>query len=437
MEGLFMPWSASDADGHTKKADTPAKKKRWAETANAARAKAIKDGKSEKEADASAIRIANAAIGESVQETLQEYASSAGLTISVNRELGVISGVKILGLESKNKRSYLPECAARAMPLYENAAVFVDHQRKGESRSYRDRAGYLSGISAKPDGLYADLHLNPRHPIAEQLFWDAENAPANVGFSHNVEATTSRSRDGKTIVEAINAVHSVDLVAVPATTRGLFESEELPEDPDQRELCEHGLSAVSDARHILMGQDSVETKKARLSEVLATWQAELSGTTKKTEKPAMEWKDITKESLAENRKDLVEILTGTDETSKLTTEIKTLKESVAAKDAAIKEANDRLAAIEAERAKQAKTLAIAEELKSAKLDVSDKIAVSEAFMDSLNAAPDEAARKRLIEDRVAVTKSRQVVPGTPPFAPIGGDAGGPGNTKEETRARLR
>src|SRR5690606_5116866 len=43
------------------------------------------------------------------------------------------------------------------------------------------------------------------------------------GFSHNVEAKTTK-RGQSLIVEDILRVHSVDLVADPATTRGLFES---------------------------------------------------------------------------------------------------------------------------------------------------------------------------------------------------------------------
>lgn len=49
-----MPWTAQDAQKKTKKADTDAKKKKWAKIANAA----LRSGKSE----GSAIRIANAAM---------------------------------------------------------------------------------------------------------------------------------------------------------------------------------------------------------------------------------------------------------------------------------------------------------------------------------------------------------------------------------------
>lgn len=49
-----MPWTAKDADKHTKKANTAAEKKQWAKVANSV----LKDGGS----DAKAIRIANASI---------------------------------------------------------------------------------------------------------------------------------------------------------------------------------------------------------------------------------------------------------------------------------------------------------------------------------------------------------------------------------------
>ena len=61
--------------------------------------------------------------------------------------------------------------------------------------------------------------------MSEQLIWDAEHAPQNVGLSHNVLARTSRDGDS-TVVEAITKVQSIDLVADPASTAGLFEHAE-------------------------------------------------------------------------------------------------------------------------------------------------------------------------------------------------------------------
>ena len=80
----------------------------------------------------------------------------------------------------------------------------------------------------------ADFHYNPKHALAEQLKWDAENASENVGFSHDVMARVSR-RGGKAVVEEITRVVSVDLVADPATTRGLFEQDQTRETREENE----------------------------------------------------------------------------------------------------------------------------------------------------------------------------------------------------------
>ena len=158
-------------------------------------------------------------------ETLQELFDSRGVRMGVDRLAGVIRGVKILGLESRNGRTYLPEALAAAAPLYEGAKVNVNHPKGGPAgpRDYQDRIGVIRAVKAGGDGLFADFHFNPKHALAEQLLWDAERAPENVGFSHNVEARTTRRGD-RVVVEAITRVQSVDLVADPATTRGLFEA---------------------------------------------------------------------------------------------------------------------------------------------------------------------------------------------------------------------
>ncbi len=143
----------------------------------------------------------------------------------VDRQAGVLRGVKILGLQSRNGRQYLSEALAKAVPLYEGAKVNVNHPKGSPlaPRDYQDRIGVIRGAVLKPgEGLFGDLHFNPKHMLAEQLAWDAEHAPENVGFSHNVQARTSR-RDDCLLVEEITRVQSVDLVADPATTRGLYE----------------------------------------------------------------------------------------------------------------------------------------------------------------------------------------------------------------------
>ena len=159
-------------------------------------------------------------------DMLQEFCDSRGVSMRVDRQTGVIRGVKLLGLESRNGRTYLPEALAQAARLYEDAKVNVNHPKGNPNapRDYQDRIGMIRGVAVRPgDGLFGDFYFNPKHVLAEQLMWDAEHAPENVGFSHNVEARVGR-RGERLVVEAITRVQSVDLVADPATTRGLFES---------------------------------------------------------------------------------------------------------------------------------------------------------------------------------------------------------------------
>lgn len=342
-------------------------------------------------------------------ERISEYSCGQASPFRVDRSHGIISGVKILGRHSKNKREYLPNAVEKSRGLYENAAVFVNHAEKGSSRRYQDRIGSVQNVSVKEGELYGDLHYNPRHPLAEQLAWDAEHSPQNVGLSHDVEARTSRKGD-TTIVEEILKVDSVDLVAKPATVKSLYEDEQsqVDADPELAALAESVLSVSSDVRSALFTSMTVAEKRQRLSEIIAGLQKELTGNSQTQESNPMEWKEVTLEGLKEHCPTLVAQLTGTDEASTLQ---KTLKES----QEALKAASDKLAALEAEKAKLAKDAAIAAELKEAKLDAANKAQCSEVFLESLNAAADAAARKRLIEDRVAVLKPTQ----TPPQAPMG------------------
>lgn len=57
-----MPWKPSEAQEFTKKADTPEKQKLWADTANGRLKQCQDDGGETKECEASAVRVANAAV---------------------------------------------------------------------------------------------------------------------------------------------------------------------------------------------------------------------------------------------------------------------------------------------------------------------------------------------------------------------------------------
>jgi hypothetical protein len=163
-----------------------------------------------------------------MSELLQEFVDSRQQKLRVDRAAGVIRGVKLLGLNSRNGRRYREDALVGAVGLYEGAKVNINHP-KGHPlspRDYQDRLGVVRGVQFRSgEGLFGDLHFNPRHTLSEQLVWDAEHAPQNVGMSHNVLART-KQQGNDTVVEAITKVQSIDLVADPATTSGLYEHSE-------------------------------------------------------------------------------------------------------------------------------------------------------------------------------------------------------------------
>lgn len=55
-----MPWTPSDAKSHTRAAEGGAAARQWAHVANSVRDKALASGATEEEADARAVREANA-----------------------------------------------------------------------------------------------------------------------------------------------------------------------------------------------------------------------------------------------------------------------------------------------------------------------------------------------------------------------------------------
>ncbi len=289
-----------------------------------------------------------------MKETLREYVDSRGVMMRVDRQAGIIHGVKILGLESRNGRRYPPETLARAMSLYEGAKVNVNHAGGGPvgPRDYRDRIGAIRNVRLQPaEGLFADFHFNPKHSLAEQLIWDAENAAENVGFSHNVRAKTARRGD-RVEVEEITKVESVDLVADPATTQGLFESAADP--------AVEPLRSGEDSRGDNLGQNG------------AAQEAFIAG--------------LSLETLRDKRPDLVENLLqeSRSELESLRRELVELRES------ARRERRERLIG---------ELLAEFELPRADEKNVFSQAVAGQRFVQSLREAPDEETVRSLVRER--------------------------------------
>jgi hypothetical protein len=161
---------------------------------------------------------------------LLEYVKQTG-PFKVDRENAIIYGVKVIDLESANNRSYLKEAVGNAINagLYEKKATNIDHpSRPGESTTVARRNGWLENVQQEASGGgRGDWHLIKSHPMTEMILEIAERAPWLLGLSHNASGKTRRDGKGKEIVEAIEAVHSVDCVADPATVKGLHEGKEM------------------------------------------------------------------------------------------------------------------------------------------------------------------------------------------------------------------
>jgi hypothetical protein len=161
-------------------------------------------------------------------ELLAEFVDSRGRKLTVDRTESTVDGVKLMGWESKNKRRFSEAARQEIFSLCENAKINVNHNTADLSapRNYGDRFGFVMSRTREADGIYGKVKVNPKHPLAEQFFWDAEHAPQNCGFSPvYAPKKTSRDREGFLLVEGVSRVSSIDLVADPATTNSLKESQ--------------------------------------------------------------------------------------------------------------------------------------------------------------------------------------------------------------------
>ena len=167
---------------------------------------------------------------EELQGIFQFGAIQPGKKLVVDRDKGIIKGVKIIGFNSQNGRRYLPEALKEAVPLYEGIKVNIDHPEKGptQQRSSHDRFGKFINVRfVESEGIYGDLLYLKNHPLAESVCEAAEREEMNdvFGMSHNAQGEGTVDKNDIFVVSRITEVRHVDLVADPATTKSLTESQ--------------------------------------------------------------------------------------------------------------------------------------------------------------------------------------------------------------------
>lgn len=146
------------------------------------------------------------------------------LTAAPAPSVPTIPNCKILGFRSRNNRVYTREAVQAAAAKYEGCKVNLDHNTGSEPRKFSERFGRLVNVRFTPEGLFGDLQYNPAHPLAEAFRWWVAHDPNAIGLSHNATAEVQTTAHGTELVTEIRDVDSVDLVADPATTKGLLES---------------------------------------------------------------------------------------------------------------------------------------------------------------------------------------------------------------------
>ncbi len=269
----------------------------------------------------------------------------------VNKEEGILEGIKILGLESKNGRTYKHEALVEAKHLYEGAKVNVNHSSEGARlRDARDRIGKFQGIRVESDGLYGDLHFLTTHPMAPMLIEAAERMPEIMGFSHDATGKGVMGPNGLVIEKIVN-VASVDLVADPATNASLFESEEIK--PGTKE-------------ETIVQEDNGEEDELKIT-------------------------DLTLEQIKKERPELIAALEAEQATSE---EAKKLKEEHTAD-------KKKLDEYRAKEALQKINDAVEKELEEAKLA---EPLVTDTFKETLARCKDATQRKELIDERKELAK---------------------------------
>jgi len=174
-------------------------------------------------------------------------------------EDGVIKNIKLLGPVSKNGNLYPLQARQKAHKLMEGVHVNLDHQ-KGTEASVERRVGKLVNVHEGEDGTYADFHFLTAHPYAATIVEAAQRMPDVMGFSINGKGTVKKSNKGETIVESIDSLRSVDLVADPGTVKSLFESEEPEAKSVETILGELVAALVSEGKEEFV-KDAIKLKK--------------------------------------------------------------------------------------------------------------------------------------------------------------------------------
>lgn len=129
-------------------------------------------------------------------ELCRLYEKTNQSNMRVDRSLGVIRGVKIIGRESKNGRTYSEAAMEQLRGMYEGISVNVGHLERhspGRERSLTERFGQMKNVTKRANGIYGDLFYSRSHSLADHIADLAENFPNQLGLSHDARGNGPHS----------------------------------------------------------------------------------------------------------------------------------------------------------------------------------------------------------------------------------------------------
>jgi hypothetical protein len=171
-----------------------------------------------------------------------------------------VRDVALTGQKSRNGYRYGGGVLERAVSLYENRPVFLDHAdalTRPFDRSARDLVGHVVEPRFEEGRIRGDIEVLATEAGDTFLALAASESEA-VGMSHVV--TVQRDADG-TVGEIVEVV-SVDAVAFPATNATFAEARgaAVPEEGDWRERC---LAVIAERRELVERLTEVERRARR------------------------------------------------------------------------------------------------------------------------------------------------------------------------------
>lgn len=179
--------------------------------------------------------------------TLTERVVDWRSELRLDRHARLVQNVALAGRDSRNGYHYTEAALRTALPLYDHKPVFLDHARDRShprDRSTRDLVGSIVNPRYEDGRIRGDIHVLDTDSGRTFLALIEADAPG-VGMSHVVLAR--RSADGQS-VEAIEDVVSVDAVVNPATTTTFRESSQPDSsEADPSENAAHDLATGEDA----------------------------------------------------------------------------------------------------------------------------------------------------------------------------------------------